>query len=286
MSLVMNTGMSRLTVTGTGWSNTSIDSGNGFTEEGGLLGDIAGDLGYDVGSEVDWDSIAKTEMPDMDWSDVVYTDKDGNLYTNPNGTGIWTDPLTGLEYPGGGDMWIPEDMLMDVSDILDGVSFGDQSLAIYSIPDDVIATLYGGKVSIETNYSPSDPARPHSYSPACWYIQQTASNTVLFLGEPFYHATANGGSITVFDEAFTTRDGSTKAIYYSDCTTTFSSATLPSPYNSFPIEYVAWQCVYGALDKTLVGKNENTISKDSILNGTSGLIEREINGQTFYKVNQ
>lgn len=284
MSLHFEPNMARLSVIGTGWSNTSIDSGGGFTVDGELWKDIANDLDYKFGDDVDWDLIADTEMPDFDWSDIIYKDSDGNIYTDIDGDGIWRNPETGLEYPGGGTMYIPEDSLADISDKLADIAQKDSQLSRYSIPDDVIPTLYGGKVSTEIHQTVTGSDRPHTYTPACWYIQTSHGSATLFLGEPFYHGTASGGSITVYDEAFSTRDGSRKAIYYSDCSTQFTDTYLPSPYSSYPIQYVCWQCIYGSLDKSLVGTKDSTITTDSIKNGSSNLDYITVNGKKYYKV--
>ena len=66
----------RLTVLGSGWNNSSINSGDGLTEDGKLWEDIAGDLGYDYGDNVDWDNLAGGD----DWSDKIVTAEDGNRY--------------------------------------------------------------------------------------------------------------------------------------------------------------------------------------------------------------
>lgn len=284
MSLHMKAEKSRLTVLGTGWSNTSIDSGDGFTVDGQLWDDIATDLDYDFGDDVDWDLIANTEYPEIDWSKVIYKTPDGKIYTDPDGDGIWTDPLTGLEYPGGGEMWVPEDMLLDISDLLGDLAISDASLARYSIPNDVLPTLYGGKVSTEIHPVVTGSDRPHYYTPPVWYIQQSSQSGIIFLDEPFFHGTASGGSITVYDTAITIRDGSSKAVYWSDCTTQFSTNYLPSPYNSYPIQYVCWQCLYGSLSDALISTNPNTITSEDIKNGNSDLPTMTYNGKTYYKV--
>jgi hypothetical protein len=283
MSLHMNAEMARLTVLGTGWSNTAIDSGAGFTIDGQLWDDIATDLDYDFGGDVDWDLIADTEFPDMDWSQVIYTDPDGNIYTDPDGDGIWTDPLTGLEYPGGGEMWIPEDMLIDISDLLNDIAISDSALGQYSIPNDVLPSLFGGKVTTEIHQTVSGSDRPHYYTPPVWFIQNGSSNGIIFLDEPFFHGTASGGSITVYDEAITIRDGSSKEVYWSGCTTQFSTSYLPSPYNSYPIQYVCWQCLYGSLSDALISTNPNTVTSEDIRNGDSGLPTMNYGGGTYYK---
>jgi hypothetical protein len=284
MSLHMNTGQARLTVIGTGWDNTAVDSGNGFTIDGLLWEDVAWELNYDFGGEIDWDLIAANESPQIDWTEVIYTDTEDNVYTDYDGDGIWTDPLTGIEYPGGGDMWIPEDMLIGMSDTLSDLVVSDSTLAQYSIPNEVIHTLYGGKVTTEINYSQTDPARPHYYAPPVWYIQDNSDSGVIFLDEPFFHGTADGGSITVYDEAVTIRDGSSKEVYWSNCTTQFSTNYLPSPYNSYPIQYVCWQCLYGSLDDALLTTNPDTITTDEIRNGESGLTTMVYNNKTYYLV--
>ena len=282
MSIRMIPGAARLTVLGSGWSNTAIESGDGFTEDGGLLDDISGDLGYDIGDDVDWDLIAGDT--DINWDDIIYTDEDGNIYTDPDGDGIWTDPLTGLEYPGDGMQWITEDQLLDMSDLMEDLAASDASLMRYSIPNDVLPTLFGGKVTTEITPTVTGSDRPHYYTPAVWYIQNGSSNGIIFLDEPFFHGTANGGSITVYDEAITIRDGSSKAVYWSNCTTQFTTANLPSPYSGYPIQYVCWQCLYGSLRDALISKNDNTITSDDIKNGTTGLKTMTYNGKTYYAV--
>lgn len=282
MSIRMIPGAARLTVLGSGWSNTAIESGDGFTEDGELLDDIAGDLGYDIGDDVDWDLIAGDT--DINWDDIIYTDEDGNIYTDPDGDGIWTDPLTGLEYPGDGMQWITEDQLLDMSDLMEDLAARDASLMQYSIPNDVLPTLFGGKVTTEITPTVTGSDRPHYYTPAVWYIQNGSSNGIIFLDEPFFHGTASGGSITVYDEAITIRDGSSKAVYWSNCTTQFTTANLPSPYSGYPIQYVCWQCLYGSLSDALISKNDNTITSDDIKNGTTGLKTMTYNGKTYYAV--
>lgn len=282
MSLHMSTEKARLSVLGTGWSNTAIDSGDGFTIDGQLWDDIAFTLDYEIGKDVDWDLIADNEE-DIDWSEIIYTDPDGIIYTDSDGDGIWTDPTTGLEYQNNGVALVPENMLIDFSDTLDSIATSDSSLGQYSIPNDVLSTLYGGKVGTEIGcLYPDDPARPHYYSPSIWYIQQSSSGGIIFLDEPFFHGTADGGSIEVFDEAVTIRDGSSKTVYWSDCTTHFSDNYLPSPYSSYPIQYVCWQCLYGSLSDAIISKKDSTITSDDIKKGTARLKSIVYKNKTYY----
>lgn len=284
MSLHFKPNMVRLSVIGTGWSNTSIDSGDGFTLDGELLEDIACDLDYTFGEDVDWDLIADTEIPDLNWSDFIYKDEDGNIYKDIDESGVWVNPETGLEYPGNGTLYVPEESLSNISDKLSEIAASDSLLFQYSIPDEVIPTLYGGKVSKETNPTVWGSDRPHTYTPACWYMCPGGEEAVLFLDEPFHHGTANSGSIIVYDQAFSTRNGSQKKVYYSGCTTSFPIASLPSPYNSYPIAYVCWQCLYGSLSNSLVGTNDSTVTTGDIKNGTSGLESIEVDGKKYYKI--
>lgn len=282
MSLHLAPRMVRLTVLGSGYSNTPIESGDGFTDDGELIDLIADDLDYDFGDDVDWDLIA--DDVDIDWSQIIYVDPDGNIYDDLDGDGIWTDPITGLEYPGGGTMYVPEDMLIAVSDHLDQLATHDESLMRYSIPNDILPSLFGGPVGEEITPVVSGSDRPHTYSPATYYIQRSSQDGVIFLGEPFFHGTASGGSITVYDEAITIRDGSSKSIYYSSCTTRFTTSYLPSPYSGYPIQYVCWQCIYGSFSDALIGRSNYTITTQDIENGTTGLPTMSRSGKTYYGV--
>lgn len=279
MSIRMNPGAARLTVLGSGWSETALESGDAFTEDGELLDKVADELGYDIGDDVDWDLIA--DDADINWDDIIYTDPDGNIYDDLDGDGIWTD-ADGNEYSGDGTQWLTEDQLLGLSDMMEDLAQDDAALMQYSIPNDVLPTLYGGKVSAETNPTITGSDRPHTYTPAVWCFQK-GSNGILFLDEPFYHGTASGGSITVYDEAITIRDGSSKAVYWSSCTTQLSPV-LPSPYSSYPEAYVCWQCLYGSFSDALISKNDNTITSEDIKNGTTGLPTMTFNGKTYFAV--
>lgn len=282
MSIHMIPGAARLTVLGSGWSETALESGDAFTEDGELLDNVAEDLGYDIGDDVDWDLIA--DDAGINWDDVIYTDDNGNIYDDADGDGVWLD-ADGIEYPGGGTQWLPEDQMLELSDMMENLAQDDAALMQYSIPNDVLPTLYGGKVTEEITPVQSGSDRPHYYTPAVWYVQKSGNNGIIFLDEPFYHGTAAGGSITVYDKAITIRDGSSKAVYWSSCTTKFSNENLPSPYNSYPEEYVCWQCLHGSLSDALIAANDSTITSEDIKNGTSGLVTMVHNGQTYYAVN-
>lgn len=271
MSIKLLPGAARLTVLGSGYSNSSVESGDGLTEDGRLWQDIAGDLGYDFGDNVDWDQIAGDGI---DWSDVVYTDSGGNIYTSDEAEDVDADL----------DTWVPEETILGISDSLEATAVQDATLNQYAIDAAVLKTLYGGKVSEEDCILYEGSERPHKFAPPVYYIQQSATDAVLFLDEPFYHATALGGDITVNDKAITIRDGSTKAVYWSSCSTFFSDNVLPSEYSWMPIQYICWQCLHGSFNHVLVSSNPNTITTSMIQAGEALYETMTIDGKTYYKL--
>ena len=279
MSIRIAAGMARLTVLGTGHSNMSIESGDGLTDDGGLLEDIAEELGYDPGDDVDWDLIAEEDP--IDWDDVVYEDDDGTLYTDPDGDGIWTDPLTGVELEDFSDvdMWIPEDSLIGLSDLLEDTAASDSGYMGYNIPQEVLNAIKGGPKS------QSDGHLDHYYLPACYVIQVAASQSYVFNTGVFRHGDNKTG--TEWDITSTTiviRSGSAKTVYYTGCATENQSNLVPSPYNGYPVAYICWQCLYGPFEGQLITSTEDTITTQQIKAGTSGLETKVIDGQTYYKV--
>ena len=232
----------------------------------------------------DGDGVFRNPYTDEEYpGGGIYINPDNpNLYFDLDDDGVFVNPFTGEEYTGGGQLWIPEGVLTEISDLLADIAVSDSSLARYSIPNDVLPTLYGGKVSTEITLVVTGSDRPHTYTPPVWYIQRSNSDGIIFLDEPFFHGTASGGSIVVYDEAITIRDGSSKAIYWSSCTTHFSDSYLPSPYSSYPIQYVCWQCMYGSLSDALIGTSEDTKTTEDIENGTSGLASIHYGGGTWY----
>ena len=284
MSIRLAPGMCRLTVLGNGWYDTAIDSGEGLTDGGDILEEIADLLDYDPGDDTDWDAIADDDWPDYDPTRNIYTDDDGNIYTDDDGDDIWTNPDTGEEYPGGGDKWIPEDDLVKGSNTLSDTADKDSDKAQYNIPEDDLSNYKRRKVSGEEHVTQtSDPDRPHRYSPPVYY-HQNGGTASLFLGEPFVHTTKSGGNIEVYEEAVTLRDGSKRAIYRSTCTTQFSDNDISGKYPNVPDEYICWQELYGPIKQSLIAKKETTIITDQIIDGTSGLESMVYNGKTYYKL--
>lgn len=254
MSIKLTPAAARLTVLGSGWNNSSIESGSGLTEDGQLLEDIAGDLGYGYGDNVDWDNLASGQ----DWSDEIVTDDDGNRY-------------------------IPQSVIVDLAAFFKEIAEKDSGLLKYSIASNVLKTLYGGMVSQESTWDESDTTRPHKFYPDVYYIQVSQNTACLFQEETFWHRTADGGSITVNDKSITIRTGSSMKVYWSTCSTHFSDNYLPAPYNSYPIEYVCWQCLWGSFKDMLISSSEKTATTDQILNGE--IYEKTtINGETYYKI--
>lgn len=244
----------RLTVLGSGWNNSSINSGDGLTEDGKLWEDIAGDLGYDYGDNVDWDNLAGGD----DWSDKIVTDEDGNRY-------------------------IPEQVIVDLAGFFEEIAVKDASLLRYSIDSNVLKTLYGGMVSQETSWDESDTSRPHKFYPDVYYIQVNSNTACLFQEEAFWHREADGGNITVNDISISIRSGSSMKVYWSDCNTHFSDNYLPYPYSTFPIQYVCWQCLWGSFREMLISSSDKTATVDQIKNGE--VYEKTtIDGETYYKI--
>ena len=219
-------------------------------------------------------------LPETDFGNHIYDDIDGD--------GVWTNPITGDEYDGNGTPWVPEDTLIDISDLLTDIADHDEAISGYAIPSNIIPTLYGGKVTTEITIVPAyvGPDRPHAYSPAVWYIQTALNDAYIFLDAPFNHYRANSDEVEVYDQAVTLRDGSVKAVYWSSCNTRFTSTFLPSPYNSYPIQYVCWQCLYGSIGDAIIWSTSDTISTSDIQNGDSGATTVTYQGGRYYKVNE
>lgn len=281
MSLRMAKGLSRLTVLGSGQNNTAIESGDGFTEDGQLIEDLAEDLEFDFGDDVDWDLIAEEDP--IDWSDIVYEDEDGTLFTDEDGDGIWTDPTTGLELEDmdGLDMWMPEDQLLQLTDMLDSTATADSAYMSYNIPQDVLNSIKGGPLSNSTPGGRLD----HWYSPYAYVVQVRETLSYIFNSGVFRHG--DNKSHDEYDISTTTiviRSGSAKTVYYGECNTENLSYLVPSPYNGYPAAYICWQCLYGPFENQLITKTEDTITSDVIRAGTSGLETKIIDGTRYYKV--
>lgn len=258
MSLIMIPNASRLTVLGYGWNNSSIESGDGLTENGKIWQDIAGALGYDYGGSVDWDNISEQYPVDYD---SITTDEGGNLL-------------------------VPETVLFDASAFGNTLAMTDEEIRLYSIPPYKIKNLFGGPVSSETEWPEGSEKRPHTYSPPVYYIQKGKNDAYLFYGEPFYHYTADGEEILVNDKSIAVRLGSSMKVYWSSCSTNFTDEYLPEPYKSYPIEYVCWQCLYGSFASFAIAKTYKTITTEEIKNGTSGLPTTTVNGKQYFVISQ
>ena len=256
MSLTFGPAAARLTVLGSGWNNSSINSGDGLTEDGKLMEDIAGDLGYDYGDNVDWDTIAG----DQNWTEEIYTDASGALF-------------------------LPGAIMMDVVDYYANLAKKDGDLLQYAVPANVAKTLYGGMVSQERQWDPADTERPHKYFPDVYYIQLSENRAVLFQEEAFWHRHVDGTNEGVNDISITIRSGSAMKVYWSTCSTHFDDNYLPAPYDSYPIQYVCWQCLWGSFEDKLISATENTVTAEQVENGE--VFEKTtINGETYYKISE
>lgn len=262
MSITMTPGASRLTVLGSGWSNYSVESGDGLTEDGQLWEDIAGDLGFDFGADTDWDNLSG----EFTWTD-------GNLEVNN-----WSD---GVIIDDEGNTLIDERMLIELVAALNVTALSDSEMMKYSIADSALKHLFGGPVDEESKYDSTDPARPHKYAPPVFYIQISEDQAYLFLDEKFYHTNANGGNLTVNEKHIKIRSGSTQAVYWSSCATHFSDNYLPVGLQGFPIEYVCWQCLYGSFSNVLLSATDKTATIEDIKAGKV-YPKKVIKNMTYY----
>lgn len=254
MSIRFLPGSARLTVLGSGWSNSSVESGDGLTEDGKLWEDIAGDFGYDFGEDVDWDNLStETDIP-------VETDENGNK----------------LVY---------EPDLKAFFEKMREIAQKDSDLMQYSIGPSALKNLWGGPVSEEKNPTETGTDRPHKYSPPVFFIQKGYSQAYLFQSEKFTHTDADGGNLTVNEKHITIRSGSSQAVYWSSCTTHFWDNYLPDAYQSYPIEYICWQCLHGSFSKVLVSATNKTATWEQIEKGE--VYEKtQIGGKTYYIIKE
>lgn len=255
MSIRMMPGAARLTVLGSGWSNYSVESGDGLTEDGQLWQDIAGDFGYDYGSDTDWDNIAG----DSGMTPNIVIDENGNR--NVDG-----------------------DDLFAFYECLRQIAQNDAYLMQYSIDPAALKNLWGGPVSEEKNVIGTGD-RPHKYSPPVFFIQTGDRYAYLFQSEPFTHTHADGTNETVSNESISIRKGSPRAVYWSGCTTDFWDNILPDAYQSYPIEYICWQCLHGSFSRQLVSSTNKTATWEQIEKGE--VYEKtQIGGKTYYIIKE
>lgn len=276
MSIKLLPGGARLTVLGSGYSNSSFESGDGLTEDGKLWEDIAGDLGYDFGDDVDWDEIAGDEG----WADdMIYIDDNGYISSD----GIGTPAL-------------PADTLVNISSGLEQTADADKQYLKYTVPKKAFLNISSQKVTQEKVEGNPGSGRPHKYSPAVYWIQWSSNNAYLFLDKPFKHTDANGGNISVSDTSIAVRGGSRKRVFWSSCSTQFSTALFPNDFKHIPVEYIAWQYLHGPFDTVLVAEGEETINTQTIkeqIEADNDVIEvvggaryerTVIDGKVYYKL--
>lgn len=130
MSLHLTMNDARLTVFGYGWNDEVYDSGEGLTPEGEAWEDIAEELGYEIGDDIDWDDFAETYDPYIDNDPLIddqgrpyYEDEDGIEYYDPDGDGIFTDDQ-GNPYPGEDGSFLDDMIYIDN----DGVIYTDDDI--------------------------------------------------------------------------------------------------------------------------------------------------------------
>lgn len=298
MSLHISPGMARLTVIGTGWSNTSIDSGDGTTSDGLTWKDISSNLGYEYGDNVDWDAIIGIDgSPDINWKDAIYITPDGTIYTDSDGDGTFTDPSTGLEYPGGGNLYLPESNLMDIADSLENIANENEDLMKYDLTG--VKISYSGKTSTPS-LKDNDTDNVVRFKPAAYYATPYGPSTndnvqnSIYFSDATFEAYEEGDEADGWNATATAFTYQGKTIYSMGDSASGGggSSGLPAiwgnhfgSYNGGAnklTSYMAWQLLYGTFKNGLVIKGKNTITKDKIKNGTSGLPKTIYAGGTYY----
>lgn len=255
--LTMAPEMARLTVLGTGWSNTVIEGEDALTEEGEEISDIIDDIGLDPGIDTDFDEIA--DDLGIDTSDI-YFDEDGHA-------------------------WLEIDDLCDLVDDLNDIADADSSYMAYNIPAEVIAAIKAGPISYEVEpYSWPDSGSPHHYIPSAYFVQLRSTYCTLFNAAMFDHGSATGDHYTISQTTVVLQSGGSRDVFFAGCNTNNGGPLVPSPYNGYPEGYIAWQCLYGPFSNYIIQRTEGTITSDDIREGTSGLETKEIDGKTYVRL--
>lgn len=272
--------------------NTWTDPFTGDEYPGGgtaVYTDFDGNEYYDLDNIGVWTNPDTGDIYDGNGT-LNYTLPEGlgditGLYTNPLNNDTWTDPTTGMDFNGVGDMWVPESMLADMSDSLTDIAASDAGYGQYNIPQDVLDQIKGGPIGTEQQ-SPSafGDNGPHYYTPPAYVIQYRNTQSYVFNAEPFTHGNAKGETYTIDTTTIVIRDGSSKTVYYGLCNTHNFDPVVPSPYSSYPVAYICWQCLYGSFSNYLIIKTDDTITTEDIESGNTGKNTMTINGERYYRM--
>lgn len=307
MSLLFKPNSARLSVIGNGWNNVSFDSGGGFVFDDLLWSDIAFDFEF---PDLDFPNL---DLPDFDLSDIIF-DLDGTIYVEIDGA--WRDPLTGALYPGGGDMWMSEDMALDAAKALSNISdrykkaLRYNSTSNFDSPQDYhkAVEVVVGRDSTPFNY------RYYYIKPYAWVIEYpNYGGTFLCSNEPF---TVNGEE-SYHAENFLMEKNKTVHYYHVRAGAKYSFDGMKLVDSSvepmlpmfmtgevnLPEDHLAAQVLYGNYRLYLMkngctvitendgsysvyGENRDGILKkfDTVKIDALGLKSREWNGKKYYMV--
>lgn len=311
MSLLFKPNSARLSVIGNGWNNVSFDSGGGFVFDDLLWKDIALDLDYDFDMDMDFGEL---DLPEFDLSDIIF-DLDGTIYTEMDGA--WRNPLTGELYPGGGEMWMAENLWVKASNRLSSNAKAYSAYMRFVIPQSVIDEMRKTmkKVfAIEVTVKTGSPF--YIFRPLVWMFR-IRKHICAFLEQPFEREGRGYGTVPQYMENIKFLGHEIPPVCESDVSINFDdiisanvegysdSSTDGYTYNidkifefipELPEQYWAnfWdtpaQMLYGSYEPYVKEKygdfsaKDTTITTDQIKNGTSGLESREYDGKTYYKV--
>lgn len=186
MSLLFKPNSARLSVIGNGWNNVSFDSGLGFVFDDELWKDIAFDLDYDFDMDMDFGEL---DLPEFDLSDIIF-DLDGTIYTEIDGA--WRDPLTGALYPGGGEMWMAENLWIKASNRLASKGKANGFLLRYNISQEIIDECFDRSIMATgwENY-PMSPLSSRPGSPWSLTYVNVVSGSPVWVVEYVYPSYIN-----------------------------------------------------------------------------------------------
>lgn len=192
MSLLFKPNSARLSVIGNGWNNVSFDSGGGFVFDDLLWKDIALDLKFEFDPNIDFGEL---NLPEFDFSDIIF-ELDGVIYTEMDGA--WRNPLTGELYPGGGDMWMTENLWLNASGVLGSYST-KLDVMKYNIPPAELEKMYRRDLLITKAHIKD--AGYHYFSTPC-HIWLEAGLVAYFFSSEGFKIFENNGHL-IFDNSAT-----------------------------------------------------------------------------------
>lgn len=318
MDLTISANKVRTTVIGKSWDNIPVDSGATYTDVGEIIKDIAIDLGYNVGKDIDWDSIAEDMGISLSDLNAIYIDEEGITGGGGGGeiaevtedTSVFEETPEGTfedqygnEFTGGKTvkvgkdkiaktntvgMYIPTQAYEQVAAALADMAEDDAELTDYTIPQDVLDALpIGGPVTQGGTTS------IHEYHPAVRYYTQSG-NSIIFNAGKFYHRQQGGSEFIIIETNFRIHNSQVRSCYLDNCSPLYRevgggniSDYLPSAYSGLSSsrddvrhQYLSWQICYGSFDKYLIADPEGDAGD------MSDFEKVDYNNQYYFKAKQ